>query len=53
LREIIHNHIVDKNYEDFEHIITANNIDRKSITTTLVYEFLKDKGIKIMEKHLR
>jgi hypothetical protein len=50
MREIIHNHVVDKNYEDFEHIISANNIDRKSITTTLVYEFLKDKGIKNYRK---
>jgi hypothetical protein len=50
LREIIHNDIVDKNYKAFEHIIIANNIDRKSITTTLVYEFLKDKGIKNYSK---
>jgi hypothetical protein len=50
MREIIHNHIVDKNYEDFEHIVTANNIDRRSVTTTLVYEYLKDKGIKHYRK---
>jgi hypothetical protein len=31
MREIIHNHILDKNYEDFEHIITANNIIEKAL----------------------
>ncbi|BAO49552.1 late transcription factor VLTF-3 [Alphaentomopoxvirus acuprea] len=46
IREISHNNISDINHNDFEKMLEDNNIDKKSITSTLVYEFLKTRGIK-------
>lgn len=46
MRQMSYNIIIDKNYEEFEELLAKNNLERRSLTTTIVYEFLKDKGIK-------
>jgi hypothetical protein len=50
LKEISHINISDQDFEEFKKIIASNNINIKSITTSLASEFLKSKGIKNYRK---
>lgn len=50
LKEISHINIDDDDFYEFKKIIKDNNIDLKSISTSLASEFLKSKGIKNYRK---